>query len=508
MTNFYLSKTDFMRWLTCPAYAWIAKYKKELIPEEEDRYILERIFAVGFEVEDYALTLFPPGKRVQAFGPRAAEFTGTLASEGKRVIHQATALSPEGYMARADILVKDDAGDGWHIYEVKSSTRVKNEHLLDVAFQRLAFERAGYTITKTCVIHLNRNYVRQGALDPKEMLRTVDVSHRVEKLLPGVTKQAAEAATYMQSPIEPTTCTCNRRANKWERCPTVHYFHPDMLEKSIFHVSGLGERLFKSLVNKEIFTVEEIPDGVKLTDKLHHYRLALKEGKAVVNEQKISQILDGLEFPLYFLDYETTTSGLPLFDGTMPYQNMPFQYSLHVLREPGGELEHYEYLATNQTADPVGELCSTLAEAIPPTGGTVLVWYAPFETGCNEQMARMRPEHTDFLKSVNARVFDLMTIFSDFHYLHPGFEGSASIKKVLPVIVPELSYDNLAVQKGDRASALWEDSLKPDFKQDRDQLYSDLLEYCKLDTLAMVKIYEHLVEICSQSQKAPAEASA
>ena len=125
----------------------------------------------------------------------------------------------------------------------------------------------------------------------------------------------------------------------------------------------------------------------------------------------------------------------------------------------------------------------------------MLVWYKAFEMGCNEQMAEMRPEYADFLKSVNDRVFDLMTIFSDFHYLHPDFKASASIKNVLPVIVPELSYDNLAVQKGDRASALWEDSLKPDFKDDRAKLYADLLEYCELDTKAMVKIYEHLVEL-------------
>lgn len=493
--TFYLSKTDFMHWLICPAYAWIAKHKKALVPEEEDRYLLERIFAVGYEVEEYALKLFGPGKRVQAFGPRAAEFTKTLADEGKPVIHQATALSPEGYMARADILVRDEDGDGWAIYEVKSSARVKSEHLLDVAFQRLAFERSGYKITKTAVIHLNRDYVREGELDPAKMLVTVDVTTKVKALLPKVTKQAAEAAAYVASPLEPTTCTCNRKASQWERCPTVHYFHPKMLDRSLFHVSGIGKKVFEDLVDKEIFTVEEIPDGVKLTDRVHHYRLALKEGRAIVKESAIKKILDGLKFPLYFLDYETTTSGLPLFDGTRPYQNMPFQYSLHVLDKPGGKLKHHEYLATDQTADPVSELCASLQQAIPASGGTVLVWYKAFEMGCNSQMAEMRPQYAEFLKSVNDRVFDLMTIFSDFHYLHPDFKASASIKNVLPVIVPELTYSDLTVQKGDRASAMWEDSLKPDFKDDRAKLYADLLEYCKLDTLAMVRIYEHLLEI-------------
>lgn len=497
--TFYLSKTDFMRYQTCPAYAWIAKHHKELIPPEEDDWLLQRRFRAGDEVEELALTLFPPGKKVQAFGPKAAEFTQTLADEGKQVIHQATALSPEGYMARADILVKD--GDGWAIYEVKSGMRAKPEYIHDVAFQKLAFEKAGYIIHKAAVIHLNRSYVRDGELDPATVLKVTDVTKEVKGMAPAVEKDAAEAYEYLKNPTEPTTCPCINKP-RYEHCPTFAHFHPDVPEYSIFHVSGLGKRVLKQLATENKFEITDLPDGTKLNDRGNHQVLMAKEGKPIIKEDQIKGILNGLQFPLYFLDYETTTGGLPLFEGCKPYQNMPFQYSVHVLEAPGAELKHYEYLATNQTANPVAELTDELQKVIGPKG-TVIVWYKRFEMGCNEQMAEMHPPAAAFLKDVNERIFDLMEVFSDFHYVHPEFKGSTSIKNVLPVVVPELTYNDLAVQKGDRASALWEDSTKDSFDPaERDKLYPDLLEYCKLDTLAMVKIYEHLLDVVSG--KAPA----
>lgn len=480
-----------MRYLVCPAYAWIAKHRKELIPPEEDEWLLQRRFDAGDEIEQLAWGLFPPGKKVMAFGPKAAEFTRTLADEGKDAIYQATALSPEGYMARADVLLKD--GDGWEIHEVKSGMRARPDHEMDVAFQRLAFEKAGYKITKTTIVHLNRNYVRDGELDPQKLLKTTDVSKMVEKLLPKIEQEAATAFEYLKNPTEPTTCTCITKP-RYEHCPTFAHFHPNVPEYSIFHVSGLGKRVLKTLAKENKFEITDLPDGTKLNDRGNHQVLMVKEGKPLVKEDRIKGMLDGLEFPLYFLDYETTTGGLPLFDGMRPYQNVPFQYSVHVLDKPGGELTHFEYLR-REPGNPVPELTDELQKVIGPTG-SVIVWYKAFEMGCNDQMAQMHPEAAEFLNSVNQRIFDLMEVFSNFHYVHPEFRGSTSIKNVLPVVVPDLDYSNLAVQKGDRASALWEDAMQgKDDAAKRDQLFADLLEYCQLDTLAMVKIYEHLLDV-------------
>jgi hypothetical protein len=499
----YLSKSDYMRWKICPAYAWMAKHMKELVPDEPDQEMLQRRFDQGDLIESYARQLYPDGPIVRAFGQGAADFTRTLINEGKPAIYQATALSADGLMARADVLERVEGG--YALWEVKSSMRVKDEHLLDVAFQRLAFTRAGINIVTTGVVHLNRDYVRRGELDPQAMFTVVPTDEKVAKLQGTIEKEAAAAFNYLSSPLQPSTCTCNTKP-RWEHCPTFNLFHPDVPEYSIFHLSKLGARVIKDLASQKQYRIEDVPEGVKLSDKAANQVLMVKTGRPSINVKAIKDSLAQLTYPLYFLDYETTTSGLPLYDNTKPYQNVPFQYSLHVLREPEGELEHYEYLATNETENPVDELCQQLQEEIGPEG-SVIVWYKEFEMGRNREMGSMEPQHREFLEQVNERVYDLMEVFWDQHYLHPGFKGSASIKAVLPVLCPELSYDNLAVRKGDKASALWEDALSPDFNpNERENLYHDLLEYCKLDTLAMVKVYQHLLEICGQGTPQPTEA--
>lgn len=505
----YLSKSDYMRWKICPAYAWIAKHEKDLVPEEEDREMLQRRFDQGDLIESYARQRFTAGAMVEAF-PKgfpgrfpmgAVAQTTSMLDRDEPVLFQATVLSPEGFLARADVLEK--VNDGYALWEVKSSMRVKDEHLLDVAFQRLSFERSGISIASTGVIHLNRDYVRHGELDPQELFMVTQTDQKVSELMGTVEKEAAEAFNYLSSPLQPTTCTCNTKP-RWEHCPTFSLFHPGVPEYSIYHLSKLGTRLIKDLASKKQYEIKDLPNGVKLSDKAANQALMVKSGQPAINVKAIKDSLAQLQYPLYFLDYETTTSGLPLFEDSKPYQNVPFQYSLHVLREPGGELEHYEYLATNETKNPVDELCRQMKEEIGPVG-SVIVWYKDFEMGRNREMASMEPQHREFLEGVNNRVYDLMEVFWDQHYLHPGFKGSASIKAVLPVLVPELTYDNLAVKKGDRASALWEDALAEDFDPNlREQLYHDLLEYCKLDTLAMVKVYEHLLEVIGQA--APAKA--
>lgn len=499
----YLSKTDFMRWRLCPSYAWIAKHSKQDVPPEPDQEMLERRFRQGDAIEAIARQRFGHGVEVRAFGAGGADFTKQLIAEGKSVIFQATALSEEGYMARADVL--ELTADGYALWEVKSSMRVKDEHLLDVTFQKLAFERAGVPIVSVGVIHLNRYYRKEGEFDPSAMFIAERIDEKVAELMPGLEKEAAAAFNYLSSPLRPTTCTCNTRP-RWEHCPTFPLFHPDVPEYSIFRLSKLGTKVLKDLGGKRQYAISDLPSDVKLSDKAANQVLMEKTKKPNIDVAAIKRSFSQLRYPLWFLDYETTTSGIPLFEGTRPYQNMPFQYSLHVMREPGGDVEHLDFLATHRTGVPVEELCAALQEHLGPEG-SVLVWNKRFEMGCNDQMAEMAPQYKEFLQGVNDRVYDLMEVFWDQRYLHPGFKGSASIKAVLPVLVPELTYDDLAVQKGDRASALWEDSLDADYDPiRREQLYEDLRKYCALDTLAMVRVYQHLVGIVGEPEPSTAQA--
>ncbi|MFB6181684.1 MAG: DUF2779 domain-containing protein [Candidatus Magasanikbacteria bacterium] len=204
----------------------------------------------------------------------------------------------------------------------------------------------------------------------------------------------------------------------------------------------------------------------------------------------MKEFLDDLTFPLYFLDYETASDVIPPFEKTKPYQQIPFQYSLHILESPDGELEHKEYLHQDQT-HPIPPLVEQLHEDVEDKGN-VIVWHESFEKGRNEDMAEIHPEYSEFLEDLNERIVDLKIPFSEGWFVDKEFFGSASIKNVLPVLVPELSYSELEVQDGQAAQRKWMDAVLRDKEIDKEELFDELIEYCELDTLAMVEIWRVL----------------
>jgi hypothetical protein len=243
----------------------------------------------------------------------------------------------------------------------------------------------------------------------------------------------------------------------------------------------------------EILHIHDIPDDYKLSEKQRNQVVVAKLGQPLIHPEMIKEELDQLKFPQYYLDYETISTAIPLFDDCKPYQQVPFQYSLHVLREPDGELEHHEHLAKSGKENPIPALLAQMKSEIGNTG-SVIVWYKPFETSRNSEMALMYPEYTDFLNSVNSRVYDLMDIFTKQYHVHPLFLGKTSIKYVLPVLVPELSYKELNIQNGGIACLRWfQMATGAVSEEEGNTIYQNLLKYCELDTLAMYKIYEHLL---------------
>lgn len=211
----------------------------------------------------------------------------------------------------------------------------------------------------------------------------------------------------------------------------------------------------------------------------------------IIEKDNIEEELSVIEYPIYYLDYETFAPVIPIIDGYRPYQRIVFQFSLHIQESPGSELKHFYFLAKD-LADPSVEMAKTLAERIGKTG-SVIAWNMGFEKGCNTEMGVRAPEYQQFFEDVNNRMYDLMHVFKKGFYVHKEFHGSASLKKVLPVVVPELSYDVLDIHEGMAASNSWGDMATKDMSQEeKDKIYNDLLEYCELDTLAMVKILEKL----------------
>jgi hypothetical protein len=219
--------------------------------------------------------------------------------------------------------------------------------------------------------------------------------------------------------------------------------------------------------------------------------LTVKNKEPFVDIEGIKKEIKKIKFPIYFLDYETYSSALPMYDGYRPYQAVIFQYSLHVWESPESEIKHYEFLA-REPHDPAVDLAASF-EKIVGKKGTFVSWYKKFETERNQELVEKSPKHEALLKSMNKRMYDLMDSFSKGFYVHPDFYNSNSIKNVLPVVAPHLSYKTLNIQEGNTASKSWKkvinQSLSP---QEREKVAKDMLEYCKMDTWAMVEIYKFL----------------
>lgn len=487
-----LSKSDYLKYLICPSYLWLWKNKPETVPTDEEETIKARL-EQGNEIERYARLLFPEGKLVETRGLAAKADTERLVSDGTKTIFQATVITDDGLLAMADIITRDDASESWTLYEVKSTNSIKKEHILDLSFQRVAFEDAGYTIGKVEVIYLNKDYRRRPQVVPKDLLMESDVTSEVAELIEIVRAQTQDALKYLNLTDEPSGCSC-RLNSRSKHCPTFHYLNPDIPEYSVFNISRINGKKLALLIDNDIVNVHDVPEDIKLSVIQQNQVDAEKSKQPKIDKAAIAAILNELEFPLYFLDYETVSTALPLYGDCKPYQQIPFQYSLHVLREPNGTLEHYEYLSHDSTTLPAHELLSNLKQQIGPTG-SVITWNKSFEMGRNREMAAQYPEFTELMEGINNRVFDLMEIFSKQHYVHHKFKGSSSIKKVLPVIVDGFTYDDMDISNGQAAALRWYEAVTSDDTELANKTYESLLEYCKLDTLAMVEIYKTLKNV-------------
>ena len=491
MKKHYLSKSDFLKYQTCPGYLWLWKNKREVVPVEEGEDV-ERRIEQGIEVENLARELFPDGILVEDRLDKAKLKTEKLVDDGANTIFQATVITDEGLLAMADAIKRDESGDGWHIYEVKSTTEIKKEHLMDATFQKVAFEQAGYKITDTNIVHLNKDYRKHGKIQPGGLFITESVKDKVAELEGDVKAMTLDAIEYIHKSDEPRTCSCNTKT-KSGHCPTFKHFHSEVPEYSVYNLTRISEKKVNSLLDMEVYHVSDVPDDFELTEKQRNQVTVAKIQRALIDHEQIRKELNSLKFPLYFLDYETVSTAVPLFDGTWPYQQVPFQYSLHVMKEPNGEVVHLEHLARKKDGHPIPGLLAQMKADIGPIG-SVIVWNKGFEMGRNREMAKDYPKYKAFLEGVNERVYDLMEIFSKQYHVHPDYHGSVSIKYVLPVLVPELSYKNLEdIQNGGLATLRWYQSVATEMTEEkRNKIYQNLLTYCKLDTLAMVKIYEHL----------------
>ena len=317
-----------------------------------------------------------------------------------------------------------------------------------------------------------------------------DISSQVGEFIPvvksGIVKQKDLLSEYSEPHI-PVGDHCKKPFE----CPFNEYCWENIPRKSIFTIPRLSGNKKDRLLEQGILTIEDLPEDFPLSDNQQKYVGLIKTGKPVIDIEGIKQELLGLISPLYFLDFETYSTPIPKFNGLHPFSKLPFQYSCHVLEE-NGNLNHYEYLHQSKN-DPRPTLIESLINDIG-NQGTVVIYNVNFERNILKDLAIQFPQYSDKLLNIEVRLWDQLNIFKN-HYSHPDFLNSNSIKDILPVIHPSLSYKSLNLQSGEDAGVLWLQMLNLDKGEEKDKIIHDLKEYCKLDTLAMVEIHKHLIQL-------------
>jgi CRISPR/Cas system-associated exonuclease Cas4 (RecB family) len=454
----------------------------------------QSIMVQGTEVGKLARDLFPSGILINEDYKNlsgALEHTNAALQGNPEAIFEGAFIF-DNVLIRVDILKRNVDGT-FDLIEVKSSTSIKKEHLPDCAVQAYVLQNFGIKLQKICVMYLSSEYKRRGELDLSKLFFIEAVDTKIDDELKNVSEYLKAINNVLAKDEEPFW-SIGSICNNPYTCEFKNYCWSDVNEKSIHSISRISDKQRQSLINNGIMLIADIPDDFKLTELQTVQVHCEKDQKRFVDSDAIKKHLAELQYPLYFLDFETYGYAIPQYEGTRPYQHLPFQYSLHVKQHPSAELEHHEFLF-DKKENPSRSLAEHLIQHVGSTG-SVIVYYASFEGSRIKEMATAFPDLASQLQSIHDHLWDLQTPFAKKWYCDPGFNGSASIKNVLPVLVPELSYSDLEIQKGDVAQLKYVELISlPEKSAERDEIKRALLEYCGLDTMAMVRILYELQKL-------------
>lgn len=489
-----LSKSQYVKGRRCLKRIWLYNYHKELM--EKSSPFQQAILTQGIQVGELARCLFPTGVLIDETYQNlsgAVSHTQAVMQDPPDAIFEGAFIF-EHVLVRVDILKRNENGT-YDLIEVKSATSVKHEHFPDCAIQTYVLKNLGFSINNVCVMYLNSDYVRYGALELEQLFKMEVANQKIEHELqqvPFYLEKIAAALATDAEPYWPIGAVCN---NPYV-CEFKKYCWQQVATDSIHFLTRVSDQQRQALTQLGISAIRDVPDDFRLTELQHIQAACEKAQQKFVDEKALKAHLSQLQYPLYFLDFETIGYAVPEYDGTRPYQHLPFQYSLHVRHNPQAELEHYEFLFDHRD-NPSRALAESLIDHLGETG-SIIVYYASFEGSRLKEMMNAFSDLAAQLQAGYDRLWDLQIPFAKKWYCDPAFHGSASIKNVLPVLVPELSYQNLEIQKGDVAQAQYLAflHLSPDDPQ-RAKIKKALFDYCGLDTLAMMRILDKLWAILS-----------
>lgn len=485
-----LSKSSYCRGIQCKKQLWLEKHK----PEEKEEINNERILEQGDNIHEVARYLFGSHINIEYREnlSQMIEDTINTIDSYKDVIITEASFNYNHNFCSVDILKKNN--NSYEIYEIKSSTELKDVYINDASYQYYVLNNLGLKATKVCLVHINSDYIRIGDLDLEQLFTKQDITKEVLELQNTVEKNIKEINKYVEEKekIEDITENCF----KPYPCPFFKYCTKHLPEKNVFDLPKLQTRTKLKLYNEGIYEYKdllnsEINDSIK---QVIEYELYDKED--YIDKEAIKEFLNTLKEPLYFLDFETFQMPIPLYNYVSPYEQIPFQYSLHYIDK---ELKHKEFLA-EAGIDPRRSLAEQLVKDIPKDV-TTLAYNMGFEKGVIKKLSNLYPDLKDHLMNIHDNIKDLMIPFQKGHYYKKEMHGSYSIKYVLPALFPDdpsLNYKNLdLIHNGGEAMASFQDLINKPIEE-QNYIRERLLRYCELDTYAMVKIYEKLKEVVKE----------
>ena len=503
----YLSKSKYCGLWQCPKIAWLRQYKPEEATIDE---ALRARFEAGNMVGDLAMGLFGDFVEVTAYNgekldlKKMIENTIIEMDKGNKNICEAS-FSYNGLYCAVDILRKD--GNGWAIYEVKSSTKHlkddgtytddKEVYIADISYQKYVLEHCGVKVTGTYLVCLNGDYIFDGNLDLSQLFFISDVSDEVKLEINRIEPNLSIAEQVLTSDTEPDI-DLDIYCKKPYECSFWKYCSQHIPDESVFKLYRLSNKNKFEYYHKGWITYRDLLDNASIKNKkqLRQIEFALEDKGTYINKTEIAVFLQSLSYPLYFLDFETMQPVIPEFIGTKPYAQIPFQYSLHYIEKEGGELKHKEFLAESGS-DPRRALAEQLCADIP-MNVCVTAYNKAFECIRIKELAATYPDLAEHLLNIKDNIVDLLVPFQSGWYYNRAMGGSFSIKSVLPAIFPEdpsLNYHNLeGVHNGGEAMTIFP-KIKDMPPEEQKIARHNLLKYCELDTYAMVKVWQELVRV-------------
>jgi predicted RecB family nuclease len=484
-----LSKSKFLAGLQCPKRLYLLCYQPELVGETDEK--LQAILDQGKEVGILAQKVFPCGTLT---GDAHLKHKEAVTRTKKLIADKSVPAIFEAAFSFKDILIRVDIlerlpGNRWRLIEVKSSTETKEYHLPDVAIQKYVLEQCGYKVPEARLMHLNREYVYDGKKYQLNELFTIDnLTEEIKSIEDELPLQLAEQWKTLALKKAPRIESGSQCTDPFE-CEFYSLCHEELPDDWVGNLPRIGKKV-DQLIKMGIESIHDIPDSFSLTDTQRRACECVKKNKPYY-DRDLKDEITALKYPIYFMDFETLFPALPRYAGMHPYDQIPFQWSVHVQKKTEAEPEHHEFLQ-DEGNDPRDAFITSLLSVLEKHKKAPIIAYSPFESTRLGELSKSFPKYAKRIDKVKDRLWDLLQVIRA-HVYHPKFLGSFSIKNVLPALGPDMSYDDMEVADGAEAGLAYEKLISGELDPKEKQfLKKALLEYCKQDTIAMVSLLEHL----------------